>query len=324
MDYLTSVFGFVNLVSTSFLLYLYLLEYRGSIFEMFFRWKLVDLIYITLNFILCFFHVGVFLLPHYDDETKDPKLEWERTIFTVIILLECTRLLYYLKLYTWFAHYIEIFIDIIEVMIPFSFMIILMIMTFAAAFFMLGRNQIQYDNKVNPAKEPDYATTYGSLWEIFNVCMGNPGFAVGDYKEDAFFLNHEFSFVGVCLLIIFIITCFVLLLNLLNMLIAIMSDAFQKNSEKIDQIMIQARLCFIIDKWELRKYLLNLDDSDTDEKADKKGRVPGIKYVVCAFIQEQDKNNKNLIKQIQNDLKESSNRQINFENDMFNTFKDMK
>lgn len=122
---------------------------------MVFRWKLVDLVYIILVYILCILHIGHFVQsePIWVSQMKkvidasdepnaveDTTLMWERFIFTIIVLCMCVRLLYYLKLYTWFSQYIEIFIDIMEVMIPFSFMIVLMIITFAIAFYMLGRN----------------------------------------------------------------------------------------------------------------------------------------------------------------------------------------
>ena len=256
MDKYTAICGVVNFILNTFQLYIYLKEYRKTVFDMVFRWKLVDLVYILLNYVLCILHIGHFgvfwllerkVISYFmpqgqsianeiekNNAVEDTTLMWERYIFTCIVLCMCVRLLNYLKLYTWFSQHIEIFIDIMEVIIPFSFMIVLMIITFAIAFYMLGRNQIQYKNKVNPAKEPDYATFQGALWEIFNVCMGNPGFSVGDYHEDAFFLNHEATLVGACLLIVYVIACFILLLNLLNMLIAIMSDAFAENTEKIE------------------------------------------------------------------------------------------
>jgi hypothetical protein len=63
---------------------------------------------------------------------------------------------------------------------------------------------------------------------------------------------------------------------------------------------------------------------DSGEKDGKRGKVAGIKYVVCAFMQEQDKNNTNLIKQLQNDIKECNTKIGNNQNDMFIGQKEMR
>jgi len=70
--------------------------------------------------------------------------------------------------------------------------------------------------------EINYSSFSGAVWEIYNLCLGgfdNKSFFKGDSGDSVY---------GVLL---FCIASFVLLIHLLNMLIAIMGDAFAKNNE---------------------------------------------------------------------------------------------
>ena len=97
---------------------------------------------------------------------------------------------------------------------------------------------------------PMYATFGGALLEIWLVCIGGPEFAVGDNQAPAFFENNQGdTLTHVMLLTMFVLSCFILLIHLLNMLIAIMSDAFTQDNDDYDKKRLLNLLQFINVRW---------------------------------------------------------------------------
>jgi len=135
-----------------------------------------------------------------------------------------------------------------------------------------------------------YSTFYGSLWDIWNLCLGNPeteGYFVGEGGEKPYAVAF------------FVLASFILLVHLLNMLIAIMSDEFEKNNEMRSKIKIQEQLRFILDKWVYRSKVL--------------GDVSEVKYVVVATILEEDqKEESSLLKHVVSKLDQMERQQNRF------------
>mmetsp|Transcript_1931 Transcript_1931/g.2769 ORF Transcript_1931/g.2769 Transcript_1931/m.2769 type:complete len:142 (+) Transcript_1931:6574-6999(+) len=139
-----------------------------------------------------------------------------------------TKVLYYLKLLESLSRHIDIFFDIIAKILSFMILFVGTIFAFSNAYYMIGRNQIQY-GEVPIDLDIPYATFSGAIWEMWNLCIGG-------FDNKSFFKgNDSESFYGV---VLFCLATFILLIHLLNMLIAIMSDEFTKNNEIKDQIKI--------------------------------------------------------------------------------------
>ena len=91
------------------------------------------------------------------------------------------------------------------------------------------------------SEEPLYTTVGGALKYIYMLCLGE----VGDTPFDIGETPHNKK----SLWIIYTVTTFTLLVHMMNMLIAIMSETFAKNREFSDQITLKSKLTFVIDNW---------------------------------------------------------------------------
>ena len=91
--------------------------------------------------------------------------------------------------------------------------------------------------------------------------------------------------------LVYLITTFTLLVHMVNMLVAIMSETFAKNREFSDQIILKSKLRFVIDNWSIK------DD------AFGKDRLK-INYLVAALLNEDDDEEIEIIKDIQDDFKQ--------------------
>ena len=146
----------------------------------------------------------------------------------------------------------------------------------ANAFWLLGRNQVQFD-RIKEDEEPLYTTVGGALKYIYMLCLGE----VGDTPFEIGETPHNKR----SLWIVYIVTTLTLLVHMMNMLIAIMSETFAKNREFSDQIRLKSQLRFVIDNWSL--------------KDDAFGKGMGkINYLVAALLNEEDDDEIEIIKDI--------------------------
>jgi hypothetical protein len=124
------------------------------------------------------------------------------------------KLLYFLKLIDKASPLIQTLFQIVIETRTFMFTIVIFIFAFANAFWLLGRNQFQFDY-IMSEETPKYSTFGGALEFIYNVCLGE----VGDYP--VFELGEEPAQYRY-LWILYIGATFFLIVHMLNMLIAIM------------------------------------------------------------------------------------------------------
>ena len=102
----------------------------------------------------------------------------------------------------------------------FMFLIIIMIFYFAYTFYILGQNQMQFDNiqQSQLAELPIAYTNYlGAIYYMIDLFFGNTNMEYFSYGDGANFLM---------LYAIYVISLFLIVIHLLNMLIAIMGNTF--------------------------------------------------------------------------------------------------
>lgn len=181
--------------------------------------------------------------------------------------------MYYLKLIDYYSRHIEIFFDIME-MIP-SFMIILFIfwICFSISFYLIGQNEMQFDQVIH-SKMPKYANFWDSMYVVWNIPLGNVD-DVAVFWGDEDFSKGTGPQSNAIMIILFLMSTFVMLIHLLNMLVAIMGEIFGKQSEDMSRIQVAEKLRFIVDKWFYKYYVLSSNDQ--------------MKYIVAAFIAQDEK-----------------------------------
>lgn len=143
-------------------------------------------------------------------------------------------------------------------------MIILVIFffTFSFAFYIVAQNQINFD-KVE-SDDVIYSTMYGSFQYVGGLLIGNP-------DTDAF--DKGDASMEVLLNLIFWLACFIIMILLLNMLIAIMGNTFTIGNESLEQQKYREHLNFVIDNWFMRKLAFKITFKD----------INSVSYIVTAF-----------------------------------------
>ena len=167
---------------------------------------------------------------------------------------------------------------------------VIAICAFANAFYLIGKNQVQFD-EIQPDNYPSYHELIGSLQYIYLMSLGELG------ADDDFFAQGKRS-QELVLWLLFLLATFTLCIHLLNMLIAIMGETFAKNSEAADQNRMREHLHFIMDNWGL------------DPLGTKKSR---INYLVTAFLNEEDEEDVEILKDLQeavNEMRLQSNQEL--------------
>ena len=130
------------------------------------------------------------------------------------------------------------------------------------------------------------------MWTIVQLTLGFMD------KQDAFYTgNQEETFF---LRVLYYLATFILIVHLLNMLIALMGNQLSANTENQNAMKLQERLKFVLDKWAY-KNIVSRELKQND-----------IKYIICAFVPEQDNKHQSVLKEI-------SNAQAQFE-EKFNHF----
>ena len=184
------------------------------------------------------------------------------------------RMLQYLKFVPVLSKHIDIFIIIVEEILSFMVVFFICIFTFATSFYMLGRNQIQFDEIDDSADTPPHHTFFMSTWSIWHLCLGNP-------EIDQFFVGNQGQ--APYLTAMYVIASFFLSMYLLNMLIAIMGNEFDKNNEIVENLRIQERLRFVLDKFIYGKLPFVFGNGAS-------------KYIICAFLVEDEVEASNMVR----------------------------
>lgn len=114
-------------------------------------------------------------------------------------------------------------------------------------------------------KLPGYVTFTGSLWNTWQTVIAN-------MQTDSFFQgNRSYDQIVIAL---YLLKTFTLLVVMMNMLIAIMSDIFVQSYETRSKQRIKSHLEVVIYKWFLKGTVFGWLSGDDISK---------IKYIICAF-----------------------------------------
>ena len=183
----------------------------------------------------------------------------------LIVFLFSIRIFYFMALIDEISPLVDIIFKIFSDIKYFMLVFILTVIVFAFSFFLLGQNQLDFDDLTpNDRAKISYGTILGSLRFIFEMTLGA-------FDTSLFFLGN--NNMGKVLYILFLTASFTQNIHLLNMLIAIMGNTFGERTEVSNLIQVRDHLKFVIDNWHM---------NDTSFKNKSK-----IKYIITAFNQDE-------------------------------------
>ena len=179
----------------------------------------------------------------------------------LIVFLFSIRIFYFMALIDEISPLVDIIFKIFSDIKYFMLVFILSVIVFAFSFFLLGQNQLDFDELVPEDKAKiAYGTLLGSLRFIFEMTLGA-------FDTSLFFMGSNKT--GWVLYILFLMAVFTQMIHLLNMLIAIMGNTFGERTEVSNLIQVRDHLKFVMDNWHM---------NDTSFKNKSK-----IKYIITAF-----------------------------------------
>lgn len=183
-----------------------------------------------------------------------------------------------LKIYNNFSPLVLIIGKVFDDISNFIVIMLVILFAFSNAFYLMGKNQVQFDN-IDTEVEGDYPVYYtilGSVQYIYLMCLG-------EIQADAYYFNMGDGSQAVALWILFILATFLIIVTMMNMLIAIMSDTFVDNSEVGEQNILKEHLRFVLDQWEEM------------EKTN-------INYLIAAFLIEEDDEDVEMLDELKEDV----------------------
>lgn len=124
------------------------------------------------------------------------------------------------------APLISIFIQIFKDIVGFMIILFIFMFSFSFAFYLIGQNQKDFDNiPEDKAADIPYGTFVDSISYVADILIGQT-------DQDSFNLGDGRMYN--LLEIIFWMACFVIMIHLLNMLIAIMGNTFSEGNDNIE------------------------------------------------------------------------------------------
>lgn len=225
-------------------------------------WNIIDCTSIGFNYtLLIMVMIG-----------SDP--EAENAIAGVAVLLFWARVFYLLRVFDSTAYLVSMISAIIQDMVYFMYALIITMLAFGNAYFILGRN----------SEDENFAGK--DIWDawIYSVRTG-----LGDFNTDGFGTSDE-----VLIWIIWFINTIIIVIILLNLVIAIMGDTFGRVQETQEATKLQefANIMreneFLISRKQLFKnikYIIVVEPNKSDEEvSDWQGRLQELKKKLNSSI----------------------------------------
>ena len=166
-----------------------------------------------------------------------------------------------LLLFVKFTDILTIF-DSISLFVFFMFIFCITIFMTSNCFYLIGRNQLFFDEiTVKEYEETPipYTDIRKAIWYIWLLTLG-------EFNYDCFWLGNANS--SFYLIFVFCIATFMMIIHLLNMLIAIMGNTFENRNHIAHNIRTRDHLKFVIENWELNECFDNKEQ---------------YKYIVTAY-----------------------------------------
>jgi len=274
--FLSNIFTLANLGLTMFSLFTIVMQAkdkagRESLLNKWF--------YIEVAFILMNTYVSIGILGQFTTNTEGNQAQ--REVEALLALLIWTKALYFMQLIDEVAPLVHIIFKVFYDIRYFLVTLVIALFAFANSFYLLGKNQIQYDS-IEEDNYPIYTTVIGSIEYVFMMALGeifadDDNFAKGSSSQE------------LILWIIFLLATFTLIIHLMNMLIAIMGETFSKNNEVADENREREHLKFIMEN----QWMNPLGDSKSK-----------INYLVTAFLNEEEEEDIEILMDLQDDITE--------------------
>jgi hypothetical protein len=226
-------------------------------------WNIIDCSSIAFNYALLIMVMA----------GSDP--EMENAIAGIAVLLFWSRVFYLLRVFDSTAYLVSMITAIISDMVYFMYALIITMLAFGNAYFILGRN----------TEDDNFAGS--DIWEawIYSVRTG-----LGDFNTDGFGTSDE-----VLIWIIWFINTIIIVIILLNLVIAIMGDTFGRVQETQEATKLQefANIMreneFLISRKYLFKnikYIIVVEPTRSDEQeSDWQGRLLELKKRLNSSIE---------------------------------------
>lgn len=209
----------LNLIITFYNIFIFLQQALKMKWLFFKRgWTMIDMTIIISNLLIC-----SSLAFRYERVT-------ERYFEALCIVPLMSKSLYFFRLFGEIAPLIDIIFVILNDLAHFMIIYCVALTAFIIAFYVVGQNQMELELKAwseagaDPAEKPEptaYFTLQGAVIHVYLSSLGE--FNVDDYTRSEGLVKNF-------LLMLFFFLSFFMCIHLLNMLIAIMGNSFERNS----------------------------------------------------------------------------------------------
>lgn len=125
------------------------------------------------------------------------------------------------------------------------FVFIIILFSFVVAFYLMG--QVQVDQMPDKKDEIRYATFPGAFTYMWYISIGELS------ADDDMFQYTDSNWTTFILWLLFVAATFFVLIHMLNMLIAVMTETFTINNENKLETRLKEHLQFVVDEWSVLK-----------------------------------------------------------------------
>ena len=183
----------------------------------------------------------------------------ESLLIIPLLFIKFTEIL---TLFDSISPFVDIVFKILHDIVFFLLIFCITIFMAANCFYLIGRNQIYFD-EITVDEFTDtpigYDTLRKAIWYTWLLTLG-------EFDYGTFWLGNQQS--AFLLVFFFTASTFMMIIHLLNMLIAIIGNTYMSRNEVAHNIRSRDHLKFVIENWELNQYFENRDK---------------LKYIVTAY-----------------------------------------
>ena len=199
-----------------------------------------DLIYLVLNTVVILSNACPYI---------HMSMEWQRTLSTFAIVFLWFKVFDWLRLFDNTAFFVLLVVETAWSIRHFMMILVVWYMMFGSAFYILNMNSETDEEEILPH--------ISGFW-VFDAFMGQYELSLGEFMSDGYRATEGNRFL---VYLLFFASTFLIQIMFLNMLIAIMGDAFDHATEETDNNARMTKLQIMGDYI----HLINTDNIDYDE-----------------------------------------------------------